>query len=145
VRFFAALAAALLLHLQPHAPAPTVDYAASYVYYMRSLPADEQIRIEFAGTPVVDKMLYFASRESMGDTVAPYSFDCAAHNKHSSAAGLFQTMRTQGRLDTLAALGFTWADVAGPDCLADVTLARALYDACGLGPWSPPRYSCHHP
>lgn len=145
MRLIAALIAAITLHLQPHASTPPVDYRAAVIYYMRTLPPDELIRVVFADTPVVDKMLYYASRESTGTTTKPYRYDCAANNKHSTAAGLFQTIRKQERINTLAAKGFTWEDIAGPDCLADAMLARALYDSCGIGPWTPPRYGCRHP
>ena len=136
MRFLAALVAAISLHLQPHTstPPPAVDYRAAVIYYMRTLPADEQIRIVFAGTPVVDKMLYIASRESMGDVRAPYTYDCAADNKRSSAAGLFQTLAKYHKTRA-ERLGFSWSDVAGPACYADTMLAFDLWREQGLQPW----------
>ena len=69
---------------------------------------------------------------------------CGTNNPSSSAAGLGQTLKTQSRIDFLASQGFTWADVRGPDCLADVVLIAHLYAACGLGDWTPP-YRCLKP
>jgi hypothetical protein len=71
-------------------------------------------------------------------------WNCAADNPTSSAAGLGQTMYSKARENTLNSMGLSWAEIAGPDCYADVILIGLLYDACGLGPWTPP-YKCLSP
>lgn len=127
----------VLFRAQRNAPVsetPVVDYAAAYVYFLHTLPPDQQIRIVFEGTPVVDRMLYIASRESMGDTTQPYTYDCAADNLGSSAAGLFQTLAKYHKARA-ERLGLSWSDVAGPDCYADVQLAFDLWREQGLSPW----------
>ncbi len=138
MRLIAALIAAISLHLQPpHASTPPVDYAAAYNFYLHTLAPEETIRIVFASAPpaVVERMVYIASRESMGDTTKPYTFDCAADNKHSSAAGLFQTLAKYHKARA-ERMGLAWSDVAGPDCVADVELAFNLWQEQGMKPWS---------
>lgn len=117
----------------PAVPAP-VDYAA-VIRYMRGLPPDVLIRIAFADTPVTERMLAIARRESGLGRHTPVPFDpaCSAKNPHSSATGLFQTL--SGWNGTAVAFNLSWANVAGPDCLDDVLLARAIYARSGLHPW----------
>lgn len=114
-------------------PAPS---AADAIRYMRSLPPDVLIRIAFADTPHTEKMLAIARRESgLGKHGEAHPFDaaCSADNPSSSAAGLFQTLG--GWAGLASTIGVTWDEVAGPDCLGDVLLARAIYARSGLGPW----------
>jgi hypothetical protein len=106
-------------------PCGAVDCTA-VIAYERTLPAETLIRITWAGTPDVDRMLRIAMRES--------HMNCGADNPHSSAAGLLQTMGIhRARAERM---GLSWANVAGPDCLDDVLLAKALYDDSGLRPWA---------
>lgn len=109
---------------------------ADAVAYLRTLPPDVLIRIAFADTPVTDRMLAIARRESgLGKRGQPVPFDaaCAADNPRSSAAGLFQTL--SGWSGLASTINVTWGEVAGPDCLGDVLLARAIYARSGLAPW----------
>ena len=112
----------------------TVDYAAvnRYIWktienYVRSLPAEQLIRLWWKDTPHVATMLRIAQRES--------HYNCAADNPTSSAAGLFQTI---GEHRALAqSMGLSWADIEGPDCIADLKLAWQLYNGGrGLGHWA---------
>lgn len=105
--------------------APAPDYTAA-VAYVRSLPPETLIRLVFADTPVAERMVKIARRES--------GLNCAAKNRHSSATGLFQTL--SGWRGLTEQRGLSWANVAGPDCLDDVLLARAIYDRSGLRPWA---------
>ena len=101
-----------------------VDYQA-VVRYLRALPPDTLIRIAWDGTGQVDTALAIARRES--------GFNCAADNRSSSAAGLFQHLSIHApRAD---AYGLHWAEVAGPDCYADVMLAFAMWQEGGWAPW----------
>lgn len=71
-------------------------------------------------------------------------WNCGIDNPRSSATGLGQTIYSKARENTLNSMGLTWAEIAGPDCYADVILIGLLYDSCGLGPWTPP-YNCLTP
>lgn len=107
------------------APAPIVDYTA-VIAYERTLPAETLIRIAWAGTGQADRAVAIARRES--------GLRCDADNPRSSAAGLFQTLSIhRARAERL---GFTWAEVAGPDCLADVMLAFDMWQDSGWRPWA---------
>lgn len=109
----------------PAAPAQTVDpYVVTYEW-LRALPPDELIRIAWAGTGQADRAISIARRES--------GLRCDAQNPHSSATGLFQTLSIHR--PRAERLGLKWSDVTGPDCLADVILARDMYDDSGWGPW----------
>lgn len=103
---------------------PTVDYVA-VSRYLRALDARTLIEIAWAGTGQTAKALAVANRES--------HFNCSAKNRHSSATGVFQTLSLhQARAERL---GFTWADIAGPDCYSDVMLAFNIWQDSGWGPW----------
>jgi len=118
---------------------PIVDMKAATVYYLRTLPP-RTLMEELMGPGSSSKMNYIIQRES--------GWNCGSNNRHSSAAGLGQTIKNQARVDFLAGheLGpFLWSDVRGPDCLADMILIKQLYDSCGLGPWTPPSYGCRKP
>lgn len=117
--------------------APVVDPSVVN-YILRTTPPDELIRYYFRDTPVVDRMLAIARRESgLGKrgTAVPFDPACSADNPHSSAAGLFQTLSGWSGLASTLDPPVTWAEVAGPDCLGDVRLARAIYARSGLAPW----------
>lgn len=111
-----------------------VDYAAVNRYfwksvenYVRSLPAEQLIRLWWKDTPHVETMIRIARRES--------GLNCAADNPTSSAAGLMQTIGAHRKL--AASMGLSWADIEGPDCIADIKLAWQLYDhGRGLRHWS---------
>lgn len=89
----------------------------------------DYIRWAFQGTGQEARAIAIADRETGG------TFDCAADNPRSSAAGLFQTLKRYHE-DRALRLGFTWDDVAGPNCLADVVLAVDLWREQGWQPWS---------
>lgn len=118
--------------------APPVDLIAATRYALRTLPARDVLR-EVMG----ENRFNHLAPKIMGES----RWDCGINNRSSSAAGLGQTLYNVNRERFLAShwLGpFTWADVRGPDCLADVILMDTLYDGCGLGPWTPP-YDCLTP
>lgn len=103
---------------------PTVDYA-TVQSYLWGLDAPTLIEIAWAGTGQTSKALAVAKRES--------GFNCAAKNRHSSATGLFQTLSLhRARAERL---GYSWADVAGPNCYADVMLAFDIWRTSGWAPW----------
>jgi hypothetical protein len=119
--------------------APVVDPSVVN-YVLRTAPPDVLIRYYFRDTSetVINHMLRIAKRESglgKGGTPVPYDPACAADNPRSSAAGLFQTLSGWSGLASTLEPPVTWAEVAGPDCLGDVRLARAIYARSGLGPW----------
>jgi hypothetical protein len=121
----------------PIAPVP-IDFTAATRWALRQLPAREML-LEVMGPRRFAALAPKITRES--------GWNCGVNNRHSSAAGLGQTLRTAGRIQLLASheLGsFTWDEVRGPDCLADVLLIERLYEACGLGDWTPP-YRCLRP
>lgn len=118
---------------------------ADLIRYMRALPPDVLIDVAFAGTGAAPRMKAIALRESgLGRGGRPaVSFDpaCSAANPSSSARGLFQTLRSvwagpRGWWPGVAHYGFTWAEIEGPDCLADVVIARKIWDGSGFGPWT---------
>jgi hypothetical protein len=127
----------VLQYLPAHLPEERViDYSA-VIAYMRTLPPDVLIDIAFDGTGAAPKMKAIARRESgLGRHGAPTPFDpaCAAANPRSSARGLFQTL--YGWNGTAVAWDLTWGNIAGPDCLDDVILARKIWDRSGFRPWS---------
>lgn len=106
------------------APPPVDRYLVTYEW-LRALPPEELIRIAWAGTGQADRAIAIARRES--------GLRCDADNPRSSASGLFQTLSIHR--PRAERLGLSWADVTGPDCLADVILARAIYADSGWGPW----------
>lgn len=60
-------------------------------------------------------------------------FRCTARNPTSSASGLFQLMRLhEPRANRM---GYEWQDIR-TSCLANLAVARALYDEQGHRPWS---------
>lgn len=104
--------------------APRVDLAAIRDY-LWGLDARTLIRIFWAGTGQTDRALAIANRES--------HFSCTAKNPRSSATGVFQTLSIhRARAERL---GFAWADIAGPNCYADVALAFDMWKDSGWGPW----------
>lgn len=106
------------------AEASTVDYA-TVQSYLWGLDAPTLIEIAWAGTGQTSKALAIAKRES--------GFNCAAKNRHSSATGLFQTLSLhRARAERL---GYSWADIAGPNCYADVMLAFDIWRTSGWAPW----------
>ena len=122
------------------APVPTAPVVDPSVvnYILRTTPPDELIRYYFRDTSDTETMLRIARRESgLGKhgTAVPFDPACSADNPHSSAAGLFQTLAGWSGLASTLDPPVTWAEVAGPDCLGDVRLARAIYARSGLGPW----------
>lgn len=125
-----AVAASMLTTQQAEASEP-LDYGAilyTIRQYEKTLSPEELVRFEFQefGEHVVQRMLHIVKRES--------GFNCAADNPRSSAAGLFQTLNIhRARAERL---GLLWHDVQGPDCLADVILAKDIYKDSGFRPWS---------
>jgi hypothetical protein len=121
----------------PRAEVAIVDYAAAvrYVEALRQLPPDRLIEIVFEGTGAADRMKSIARRESGLGRRDPVPFDpaCSAANPRSSARGLFQTLSLWS--GTATANGLLWTNVAGPDCLDDVILARKIWDRSGFHPW----------
>lgn len=102
-----------------------VDIYKAVLYTLRRTPPDELIRIAWDGTGQVDRALSIARRES--------GLRCDADNPRSSASGLFQHLSIhRARAERL---GLSWSNVAGPDCLDDVILARAMYAESGWRPW----------
>jgi hypothetical protein len=121
---------------------PPVDYEAVH-RWLRVLPPDTLIRIAFEGTGAAERMLAIARRESgLGKRGPGVPFDpaCSAKNPRSSASGLFQTLRfwegRSGWWPGVAHYGFSWAEIEGPDCYADVMIARAIWEESGFGPWT---------
>jgi hypothetical protein len=108
---------------QPHV-CQIVDCAA-VLRYVRALPPDQLIRIAWAGTGQEERALAIARRES--------GMRCNADNPRSSASGLFQHLSIHA--PRAEQMGFTWAEVAGPDCYADVMLAFAMWQESGWAPW----------
>ena len=104
---------------------PVVDVYVRTYEWLRALPADELIRIAWAGTGQESRALSIARRES--------GLRCDADDPRSCASGLFQTLSIHR--PRAERLGLKWSDVTGPDCLADVILARDMYDDGGWGPW----------
>jgi hypothetical protein len=127
-----------------------VDYAAAvrYVEALRQLPPDRLIDLAFEGTGAAPRMKAIARRESGLGRGTPVPFDaaCSAANRRSSARGLFQTLRSVWKpfaetpddplTPKIEGAGVSWVEVEGPDCLADVILARAIWARSGFGPWS---------
>jgi len=60
-------------------------------------------------------------------------FRCTARNPHSSASGLFQLMAIHE--PRAARMGYEWQDIK-TSCLANLDVARALYDEQGHTPWN---------
>jgi hypothetical protein len=106
------------------APPPEDVFVRTYEW-LRALPPEELIRIAWDGTGQIDRALRIARRES--------GLRCDADNPRSSASGLFQTLAIHR--PRAERLGLAWSDVTGPDCLADVILAKAIYADSGWGPW----------
>ena len=108
--------------------AQTAEYGISLQAvsrYLWALDGPTLIRIAWHGTGQEARALAIAKRES--------GFNCAAKNRHSSATGLFQTLSLhRGRTERL---GFSWADIAGPNCYADVMVAFDMWKTGGWGPW----------
>jgi hypothetical protein len=118
---------------------PVIDYVGATRYYLRTLTPQEMLRAVLGSDVAYNRLAPKITRES--------GWNCGINNRGSSAAGLGQTVLSQSRINFLEAhwLGpFTWSDVRGPDCLADVVLIAQLYSSCGLGDWTPP-YDCLKP
>lgn len=108
---------------EPH-PCELVDCQA-VAAYLRALPPQELIAIAWHGTGEIDTALAIARRES--------GFRCDADNPTSSAAGVFQHLSIHQ--PRAARLGFSWQEIAGPDCYADVMLAFDMWRESGWRPW----------
>lgn len=126
--------------------APVVDPAVVN-YLLRMTPPDDLIRYYFRDTSpaVIERMLVIACREggigkgrghtwqeacSPSHRVPAPPLSCGADNPTSSASGAFQFMGSWRGYG-----GFDWKDIAGPDCLADVQMARQVWSTEGFGPW----------
>lgn len=127
----ALIAAISLSSIQARAqeqPAPElgapIDYAA-VTRWLRALPPEQLIAIAWNGTGQEQRALSIARRES--------GMRCDADNPRSSAAGLFQTISIHA--PRAARLGLTWGEIAGPDCLSDILLAKSLWQEQGWRPW----------
>lgn len=59
-------------------------------------------------------------------------FRCTARNPTSSASGLFQLMGIHA--PRAGRMGYEWQDIK-TSCLANLAVARALYDEQGRKPW----------
>ena len=138
--------AAPVVTAAPPTTVPVVDEAVVN-YVLRTTPPDELIRYYFRDTSpaVIERMLVIACREggigkgrghtwqeacSPSHRVPAVPLSCGADNPTSSASGAFQFMGSWRGWG-----GFDWRDIAGPDCLADVQMARAVWAAEGFGPW----------
>lgn len=109
----------------PEAVIPIPPTPVQILAYIRALPAETLIRIAWHGTGQEERALKIARRES--------GLRCDAKNPRSSASGLFQHLRLHEA--RARRMGFTWAEVAGPDCYADVMLAKQMYDESGWRAW----------
>jgi len=84
--------------------------------------AEDLVRLTFPEDP--DRAVRIARRES--------GLRCNADNPHSSAAGIMQTLDLHE--PRARRMGMTWGQVQ-TSCLANLAVARALYDEQGWRPW----------
>lgn len=116
--------------VDPGAPTAHVGPLPDWLAPPVAATPEELIRARWAGTGDEDRMVAIAWRESR--------LTCDADNRSSSAAGLFQTLALHR--PRAERLGLSWADIAGPDCGADIALAWSLYEEQGTRPWALTRH-----
>ena len=121
-------------------------------YILKTTPPDELIRYFFRdqSPETIERALFIACRESgMGKDrtrnlpwpqvcwpqnrvpAVPYDGSCGADNPHSSASGLFQFIKSWKGWG-----GYDWDLIVNHDCLEDVEMMRAVWDANGWDPWN---------
>jgi len=106
-------------------PVCAVVDCAAVVRYLRALPPETLIVIAWDGTGQTERALAIARRES--------GMRCDAANPRSSASGLFQHLSIHA--PRAERMGLSWSEITGPDCYADVLLAKAMWLESGWAPW----------
>lgn len=114
--------------LPPAVPIPA-DFSippsyAGVIAALHQMTPEQLIRFLWPAS-AADRMVAIARRES--------GLRCDADNPRSSAAGLFQTIGIHRA--RAARMNLSWADITGPDCVADAFLAKAIWDDSGFAPW----------
>jgi len=135
----------------PLASVPVLS-AEGVEYVLRTSPPDDLIRYVWrAESPaVIERALEIACREGgMGKgpgktwreacspshrhPAVPYDPSCGADNPTSSASGLVQFIG--GKHGWQGWGGYDWSLIVGRDCLEDVRMFYAAWQANGWGPW----------